>query len=59
MASSPEDIAAVYNDDIGKMSYIVENKFGKGAFYEGFKDMGIRRNIDYDPTRIANKKRGK
>jgi hypothetical protein len=55
LPSTPEDIAAVYNDDILKQSYIVETKFGKRAFYDDFVDMSIRRNIDYDPTKVAEK----
>jgi hypothetical protein len=53
--SSNEEIEAVYSDDIGKMSFMVEQKFGKKAFYDNFKDMPIRKNSDYDPTWVKNK----
>jgi hypothetical protein len=55
LPSTKEDIEAVYSDDIGRMSFQVEQKFGKKAFYNGFKDMPIRRNGDYDPTWVKNK----
>ena len=53
--SSSEEIEAVYSDDIGKMSFMVEQKFGKKAFYNNFKDMPIRKNSDYDPTWVKNR----
>ena len=47
--STTEEILAVYNDDIAKQSYILERKFGKKPFYDNFKGMAVRRNIDPDP----------
>ena len=55
MASSSEEIMAVYFEDIAKMSKIVEEKFGKVPFYDNFKGMSVRNNLDYDPTRVKNK----
>lgn len=34
--SNSEEIFAVYSDEIDKKSYIVEQRFGKGPFYENF-----------------------
>lgn len=50
--STHEEIMAVYTDDIGKMSYIVEQKFGKIAFYDGFSGMGVRSMLDADPCAV-------
>jgi hypothetical protein len=55
--STDEEIRAVYEDDIGKMSYIVEQKFGKRAFYDNFRGMKIRKNTDIDKTFVVEKKK--
>jgi len=48
MSSTTEEIQAVYRDDIDMKSYLVEVKYGKIPFYEGFKGMQVRKNNDYD-----------
>lgn len=57
--SSDEEIRAVYEADIGMMSYMVETKFGKKPFYDNFSDMKIRNLSDVDRTFVVSKKRGK
>jgi hypothetical protein len=49
--SDLEEIQAVYQDDIDRQCYILERKEGKRPFYDNFKGMSIRRNIDYDPSK--------
>jgi hypothetical protein len=53
--SSDEEIQAIYQYDIDRLSYFVEIKYGKKPFYDNFKGMSVRKNIDYDPTRVKNK----
>lgn len=50
MASTTEEIQAIYEYEIAKMNYLVESKHGKGPFYENFNGMAVRRNNDYDPA---------
>jgi hypothetical protein len=45
---------AVYQDDIDRLSYIVEHKYGKQPFYDGFAGMSVRKINDYDPTKVKN-----
>jgi len=47
---------AVYEDDINRLSYLVEMKHGKKPFFDNFKGMQIRHNLDYDPTEVVEKK---
>jgi hypothetical protein len=47
---------AVYQDDIDRLSYIVEHKYGKQPFYDGFKGMSVRNLSAYDPTKVRNTK---
>ena len=39
--STHEEIMAVYEDDIASQSSLVESKFGKKAFYDGFRGFSI------------------
>jgi len=57
LASTHEEIMAVYEYDIGKLSYLVEMKYGKKPFYDNFDGMQVRRNIDYDPTKVVIKEK--
>jgi hypothetical protein len=54
LPSSHEEIMAVYQDDIDRLSYIVEHKYGKQPFYDGFAGMSVRKIHDYDPTKVKN-----
>ena len=54
MPSSHEEIMAVFQDDIDRLSYIVEHKYGKQPFYDGFKGMSVRKLHAYDPTEVIN-----
>jgi hypothetical protein len=47
MASTHEDIMAVFNDDINEKSRLVEAKFGKAPFYDNFEGFSIKGIYDY------------
>jgi hypothetical protein len=45
---------AVYQDDVDRLSYIVESKYGKQPFYDGFRGMSVRKLHAYDPTEVIS-----
>lgn len=47
MASTIEDIQAVYEDEINQKSRLVEFKFGKAPFYDNFDGFSIQSIYDY------------
>jgi len=54
--STHDEIMAVYEDDINRLSYLVEMKHGKKPFFDNFKGMQVRHNLDYDPTEVVEKR---